>query len=355
MDLNIGTNLKRLRISKGITQEQLSAVMNVSCASVSKWERGETYPDITLLQPLAFYFGVTVDELMGYDENKIQARIDEIIWNYRNCRDADEAGKIIAEGYREFPNDYGIMYCYMYEIIGGCADNDPDVLLNAKETLRTICDKILSGCIDIDYRLGAWDVLAKILHAEGKTDEAVRIYKEYFPNWYSSGEQKSEQLFAKDTDEYYFRVQKNMYELADFAADKLGRTVFFAPDYSLWEKTNRAVKYGEFLMNAYKETDDAFFLVVAESFLGRMENDLCFRGGTDEQVIPIADLHLNALKELGAKMKKLSPLFSAYDNRPDYQKDLLKWQIDYLLCAPSKRRAELLQNPDYLQVLNKYR
>lgn len=355
MELNIGKNLKRLRISKGITQEQLSAVMNVSCASVSKWERGETYPDITLLQPLAFYFGVTVDELMGYDENKIQARIDEIIRNYRNCRDADEAGKIIADGYREFPNDYGIMYCYMYEIIGGCADNDSDVLLCAKETLRTICDKILTGCMDIDYRLGAWDVLAKILHAEGKTDEALSIYKEYFPNWYNSGEQKSEQLFAKDTDEYYFRVRKNMYELADFSADKLGRTVFFDPDNSLEEKTNRAVKYGEILINSYKETDDAFFLVIAESFLGRMENDLCFRGGTDEQVIAVVDLHLTVLKELGEKMKELPPLFSAYDNRPDYQKDLLKWQIDYLLRAPSKRRTELLQNPDYLRILNKYR
>ena len=251
MELNIGTNLKRLRTAKGITQEQLSDVMNVSCAAVSKWERGETYPDITLLQPLAYYFGVSLDELMGYDGNKIKTRIDEIIRNYRNCRDAAEASKIIADGYREFPNDYGIMYYYMYEIIGGCADNDSDNLLNAKEILQTICNKILSGCIDIDYRLGAWDILAKILHAEGKTDEAIRIYNENFPNWYYSGEQKSEQLFPKDTDEYYFRVRKNMYELADFSADKLGRTVFFDPCLSMDEKTERALKYGELLMNAY--------------------------------------------------------------------------------------------------------
>ena len=49
MKMTIGTNIKRLRTAKDITQEQLSVAMNVTCAAVSKWERGETYPDITLL------------------------------------------------------------------------------------------------------------------------------------------------------------------------------------------------------------------------------------------------------------------------------------------------------------------
>lgn len=46
--------------------------MNVTCAAVSKWERGETYPDITLLQPLSYFFEVTLDELMGYDQKKFR-------------------------------------------------------------------------------------------------------------------------------------------------------------------------------------------------------------------------------------------------------------------------------------------
>ena len=57
--------------------------MNVTYAAVSKWERGETYPDITLLQPLAYFFEVTLDELMGYDQKKVQADIDETIALYR--------------------------------------------------------------------------------------------------------------------------------------------------------------------------------------------------------------------------------------------------------------------------------
>ena len=41
MEMRIGANIKRLRTAKNITQEQLSAAMNVTCAAVSKWERGE--------------------------------------------------------------------------------------------------------------------------------------------------------------------------------------------------------------------------------------------------------------------------------------------------------------------------
>ena len=68
MNLNIGTNIKRLRLEKGLTQEQLAELLCVSTAAVSKWESKNTYPDITLLFPLASIFGVTIDELMGYDE-----------------------------------------------------------------------------------------------------------------------------------------------------------------------------------------------------------------------------------------------------------------------------------------------
>lgn len=355
MELNIGTNLKRLRTAKGITQEQLSSAMNISCAAVSKWEHGETYPDITLLQPLAFYFGVTLDELMGYDQEKVQAEIDEVIALYEKHCFAKTGREIIEKAYHDYPNDYRIMHYYIWDICGGSADNDPAVLLAHKDDLLAICEKILDGCTEEGIRLGAWNMRAKILHAEGKTEEALEIYHTKFVNWYATDNQKTEQLFAKDTDEYYFHVRKNMYELADFAADKLGRTVFFAPCLSMAEKTEKALQYGKMMMDAYEKTSEAFFLVVAESFLGRMENDLCFRGGTDEEVISVTDLHLAAAKELGAKMKELPPLFDAYDGCPEYQKDLLGWQIEHLLRAPYNGRAELLENPEYLRVLEKYR
>ncbi len=43
MNIYIGENIRRLRLGREITQEQLSAAMGVSCAAVSKWERGVSH------------------------------------------------------------------------------------------------------------------------------------------------------------------------------------------------------------------------------------------------------------------------------------------------------------------------
>lgn len=315
MEMTIGANIKRLRTAKNITQEQLSTAMNVTCAAVSKWERGETYPDITLLQPLAYFFGVTLDELMGYNREKIQAEIGEVIALYRKHWNENEGREIIVKAYRDYPNDYWIMHYYMWNIAGDMADNNPAVLIDYKEEFLAICDKILEGCTEENIRLGAWNMRAKILHAEGKTEEALEIYKTKFTDWFTTGGQKIEQLFAKDTSEYYFHVQKNMYELIDFSADKFGRTVFFNPLLSMQEKSERALHYGDLMLNAFEETGEVFFLMMAKSFLERMENDLRYRGGTEEQAMAVRDKKryaANLLEEMKEDNKALHHSLERY-------------------------------------------
>ena len=173
MEMTIGANIKRLRSAKNITQEQLSVAMNVTCAAVSKWERGETYPDITLLQPLAYFFEVTLDELMGYDQKKVQADIDETIALYRKHWKERKGREIIVKAYHNYPNDYWIMHYYMWNIAGDLADNDPAVLVEHKDEFLSICEKILGGCTEDALRLSAWNMRAKILHAEGKNGRSA--------------------------------------------------------------------------------------------------------------------------------------------------------------------------------------
>lgn len=60
----IGQNIAGYRKEKGITQETLAEICSVTPQAVSKWENDVSYPDITLLKPLARVFGVSVDELL---------------------------------------------------------------------------------------------------------------------------------------------------------------------------------------------------------------------------------------------------------------------------------------------------
>lgn len=81
--MEITNKLRTLRLAKKITQEQLAEEMGVTAQAVSKWERGVTMPDISLLPELSVYFGVTLDELFGLTEEKEFDRIQNMIWDER--------------------------------------------------------------------------------------------------------------------------------------------------------------------------------------------------------------------------------------------------------------------------------
>ena len=60
-------NLRRLRLEKNLTQEQLASILGVSVQSISRWECGNTLPDVMLLPVIARLYGVTVDDLYRTD------------------------------------------------------------------------------------------------------------------------------------------------------------------------------------------------------------------------------------------------------------------------------------------------
>lgn len=66
--MTLGEKLKTLRASRGLSQEQLAAELNVSRQAVSKWECGDAAPDLDKLRAICAYFGVTTDYLIWENE-----------------------------------------------------------------------------------------------------------------------------------------------------------------------------------------------------------------------------------------------------------------------------------------------
>ncbi len=77
MQINLKDKLRSLRLQKNITQEALANHLGITPQSVGKWERGEGFPDITLLPRIAFYFDITVDELLCVDQVRVEEAIAE--------------------------------------------------------------------------------------------------------------------------------------------------------------------------------------------------------------------------------------------------------------------------------------
>ena len=64
----IGDNIKFYRKKNQLTQDDIAEACNVTRQAVSKWEQGETVPDIEKCDRLASFYGIKLDALMHYDE-----------------------------------------------------------------------------------------------------------------------------------------------------------------------------------------------------------------------------------------------------------------------------------------------
>lgn len=62
---DLHSNLKKARLDKGLTQNDVAAKLGISRQAVSRWENGVTYPDIDNLTLLSEVYGVSTDELLG--------------------------------------------------------------------------------------------------------------------------------------------------------------------------------------------------------------------------------------------------------------------------------------------------
>ncbi len=78
--MDMGKEIRRLRNDRGLTQEALAAALNVTAQTVSKWECGNSIPDVQLLPEIAVYFGVTIDQLFAMTPQQQMERIENRIY-----------------------------------------------------------------------------------------------------------------------------------------------------------------------------------------------------------------------------------------------------------------------------------
>ena len=151
MKLNIGENIRRLRRSADMTQEQLADKLGVAYQSVSRWENGTTYPDMELLPALSSIFGVTVDELLGMEESRKKDRvIDRYDEYYELCAKDDAVPEAVVSLMRELRRDCmtdPVLSVYLWQLFG-CVQWGSDAVKNHPEVLselRITAEEILEG------------------------------------------------------------------------------------------------------------------------------------------------------------------------------------------------------------------
>ena len=105
--MNLGENIKNLRKERNVSQEKLANYLNVSFQAVSKWENGNTCPDLSLLPEIARFFGITVDELLQVeklDEERLYKEYEARAKELFRKGDYQSMLALWQEAYHEIPN-----------------------------------------------------------------------------------------------------------------------------------------------------------------------------------------------------------------------------------------------------------
>lgn len=175
--LNIAENLINLRRKRGVTQDELAAFLNITKASVSKWETKQSYPDILLLPQIAAYFDVSIDDLLGYQP---QLSPDQIKKCYLD----------LAEGFAKLPFDEVMAkskcivkeYYSCFELLMHIANlwinhymlaDDQEKQLAILNETTDLCNHILDGCSDVSICSNVIQIKAIVNLVNGNAKEVI--------------------------------------------------------------------------------------------------------------------------------------------------------------------------------------
>lgn len=185
MEIQLSKTLKDLRQKNNKTQDDLAEYLGITSQAVSKWERCEGYPDITLLPQIAAFFHVSVDTLLGVDEIARQVRIDEITAEYNRIRHhvpldpnyrLDDGIKLIRNALKEVPGEFFFEQLLAADL-SWKGKNLPDTAEKNKlfEEAIMLCEDILARSVEDRWRNSAKQILLVMYADLGMTEKALEL------------------------------------------------------------------------------------------------------------------------------------------------------------------------------------
>lgn len=223
--MKIGEKIKDLRKERNITQEKLAEYLNISCQAVSKWENGTAAPDLQLIVPLANFFGVSTDELLGKKDEIMQTDLEEYRKkdSYLSCRgEVRKSIELWRSAVAKYPGNFECLCNLAYCLFGAKSSSDfsddqetADIYIN--ETIE-ICERILRDCTESCWRDGARQMLVMI-HGNphyGHLDEKKACaYAGEAPSIYCSADMLLMHAYPMNNEKYYVHQHRNSLTFID--------------------------------------------------------------------------------------------------------------------------------------------
>lgn len=237
MKLLIGKNIKRLRNEHNLTQEEIANHLGISFQSISKWERGDGYPDIEMLPTLANYFKVSIDELIGMNEIAESRKYDEInaLWIANNEKELHRDNiSLMKQALKLFPND-ALLLVQLSTSLEKTDGSDEEKAKYLKESIA-VQEQILRYGVDSEIRGATLYNICFSYWKNGEHDKALEQAMK-LPNLYK----------ARENALVYFLEGNKKIEIAKKALPPLAWSI--AHHLSILSETDKAKQILEILFD----------------------------------------------------------------------------------------------------------
>ena len=191
---DFGKRLKELRTQNQLSQKTLAIKLGVTPQAVSKWEKGISTPDLSVIVPMAKLFRISTDQLLGYEGVR---RDWELRWQRAmQAGDPAEARRVAVEAQQELPETRHFSYRQAQaEAMIAKKTEDPEekkrLLVSAERRLRDILNEYP------EFESAALSLVSVLLR-QGRRQEAENIARGYPQGLYSLvqllGKEASEEM-----------------------------------------------------------------------------------------------------------------------------------------------------------------
>ncbi|MBQ3011960.1 MAG: helix-turn-helix transcriptional regulator [Clostridia bacterium] len=240
--IKLGEKIKSLRKQKNISQEVFANYLGVSFQAVSKWETGNTMPDITMIPAIASFFGVSTDELFDFNLFEIEKQVDEICneaYKYR-FSDAAKSEQILRKGLQRFPGNDIILNNLLYTL---------DYKTRADEVI-SLCKTLIESTKDDSVKYDACRILATCYKENGQND-MIKPTLEIIPEIYFSKLELMASLLSGEDSYEAAHKQKNI-----SAEDLIDMLIIIGKrlrENGEYEKANSQLRIALKIMDAFEE------------------------------------------------------------------------------------------------------
>ena len=240
--IRIGEKIKSLRKQKNISQEVLANYLGVSFQSVSKWENGNTMPDVTMIPAIASFFGVSTDEVFDFNLFEINNQVNKICYEASKYRQSDPSTseQILREGLQRFPGNDIILNNLLYTM-----DYDTRV-----EEKIAICKSLIESTRDDSVKYDACRILAQCYKKTGQYD-LVEPTLEMIPEIYFTKLQLVALLTEGETSYKAAQLKKSL--SADHLIDMLLVAGKYLKEQGSHEKAVSQFKVAKGIIDAFSE------------------------------------------------------------------------------------------------------